>query len=288
MRPPTQPQDPGAPPLNTQAITSPSGIASGLRPPRRRTRRAKSGFASAEARDRLRSHLIATIAVSRRHVPTVAAARGHRKPSPPGARRPGDGSRGDSAGDRGRPGLLAPEHADGIFRDFTPEVGEPARWPEQWIAFPPARVTVVVEGPQTLRRYGSQPRDRQPRPLGAVVLAPRRAALDGIHRLAFLLELDSDVLACLRRNASVAERLDSGHIGRWKHQRHRRAGPKWDSVLTSLGTYIASHLWPIAAGEPSLGASASWRSRAGAGEGRNRSGELGLGRREAVPSIEVR
>ena len=158
-----------------------------------------------------------------------------------------------------------------------------ARWPEQWIAFPPGRVTVVVEGPQTLRRYVSQPRDRQPRPLGAVVLAPRRAALDDIYRLAFLLELDSDVLACLRRNASVAERLDSGHIGRWKHQRDRRAGPRWDSVLTSLGSYIASHLWLIAAGEPSPGRFGQLEIQSRSRRGQNRSGELGLGRREGCP-----
>jgi len=39
---------------------------------RRRTSRAKSGLAGAEARDRIRSHPIATIAVRLRHVPTVA------------------------------------------------------------------------------------------------------------------------------------------------------------------------------------------------------------------------
>jgi hypothetical protein len=43
-----------------------------------------------------------------------------------------------------------------------------------------------------------------------VVLAPRRSALDDVHRLALVLKFDSDVLAGLRRHSRFAQFSDPG------------------------------------------------------------------------------
>lgn len=98
-----------------------------------------------------------------------------------------------------------PEAADGIVAELIKKRIDARGWVEQRVALPPAGVPVVVERPQTRRTDVAQTRYRQARPLGHVVLAPRRPSFNDRHRRRVLLALDANLIASGRCDALGAQ-----------------------------------------------------------------------------------
>ena len=131
------------------------------------------------------------------------------------------------------PGLWVasmPEQADRVIGQLAKQVVEAPSRAEQRVALPPAGVAVVVQGPESFGGDVAKPRDRQPRPFGAEVIAPRRAKLDDVDRLTFLLELDAHLVSSPWRRSHVAQLSNPRDVAFAQHEAIVRSRPDRSSV----------------------------------------------------------
>lgn len=133
-----------------------------------------------------------------------------------------------------------PEHADRVVGELAKEVIEPTTRTEERVALPPACVAKVVQSPESFGGDVAKPGDRQPRPIGAEVIAPGRPPLDDVDRLALPLELDANLRTYLSRHSRVAHLLNPRDITLAHHETIVRGRP--DRSALTLGEQLRANL----------------------------------------------
>src|SRR6266498_1662787 len=131
----------------------------------------------------------------------------------------------------------APEGAGGVAIDLGEEVVQARRGFQGWVAEPAAVAIGPVQGPAAV--VVAKLCDLQPTPLRSEVLAPGRPPLDDCDGRATDDGLEVDLLAGVRRHASLAVAADAGDVGLGRAGRGGHCGMLSPSAPSSVATRAA-------------------------------------------------